>query len=282
MHRGALTTVFLVAALAAATLTPDVAEAAHRHRRYYRGRYYGYPSFYFGYGPGFYPSFGFGYHYFPFSIGFAFPGGPKDDRPAVRFQVRPKHAEVYVDGYYAGVVDDLDGSKRLRLDPGPHEVTIYLDGYRTFSQLVNPGPGNTVRLRHDLEPLLPGEAQGARPTPSSPPGATSPPPVSARPAPPAAVTAAPPPPSTSGPPATASSTEFGSLVLRAQPSDVEIVVDGELWSFPQGAESLTLHLPAGRYRVEVEKDGYESFRTQVDLAPGERTDLNVQLKPASP
>lgn len=261
MHRGALATFLLLAAVAATTLIPDTAEAAHRRHRYYRGRYYGHPSFYFGYAPGYYPSFGFGYHYFPFSIGFAFPGGPKDDRPAVRFQVRPKHAEVYVDGYYAGVVDDLDGSKRLRLDPGPHEVTIYLDGYRTFSQLVNPGPGNTVRIRHEMEPLLPGELQGARPAPASPSGAVA--------------------PSGTARPATVSS-EFGSLVLRAQPSDVEVVVDGEPWSFPQGAESLTLHLPAGRYRVEIEKEGYDSFRTQVDLAPGERTDLNVQLGRVSP
>ena len=132
MHRGALSSLFLAAALVATTLIPDTAEAAHRRHRYHRGRYYGHPSFRFGYSPGFYPSFGLGYHYFPVSVGFAFGGGSKDDRPAVRFQVRPKHAEVYVDGYYAGVVDDLDGSKRLRLDPGPHEVTIFLDGHRAL------------------------------------------------------------------------------------------------------------------------------------------------------
>ena len=178
--------------------------------------------------------------------------------------MRPKHAEVYVDGYYAGVVDDLDGSKRLRLDPGPHEVTIFLDGHRALSQLVNPGPGNTVRIRHDLEPLLPGEPPGVRPAPGSPSAA------------PASIAA----PGPSAPATT--SAQFGSLVLWAQPSDVDVVVDGELWSFPRGAESLTLHLPAGRYRVEIEKEGYDSFRTQVDLAPGERTDLNVQLGLVSP
>ncbi len=273
MHRGALSSLFLAAALVATTLIPDTAEAAHRRHRYHRGRYYGHPSFRFGYSPGFYPSFGLGYHYFPVSVGFAFGGGSKDDRPAVRFQVRPKHAEVYVDGYYAGVVDDLDGSKRLRLDPGPHEVTIFLDGHRALSQLVNPGPGNTVRIRHDLEPLLPGEPPGVRPAPGSPSAAVAP---RVPPRVPASIAA----PGPSAPATT--SAQFGSLVLRAQPSDVDVVVDGELWSFPRGAESLTLHLPAGRYRVEIEKEGYDSFRTQVDLAPGERTDLNVQLGLVSP
>src|SRR5262245_60806499 len=50
---------------------------------------------------------------------------------SVKLEVKPKQAEVYVDGYYAGVVDDFDGVfQRLRVQPGEHEIELYLDGYR--------------------------------------------------------------------------------------------------------------------------------------------------------
>ena len=56
----------------------------------------------------------------------------------VRTQVTPKDAEVYVDGFYAGVVRDFDGTfKRLHLTPGGHAITLYLEGtarlHRTFT-----------------------------------------------------------------------------------------------------------------------------------------------------
>src|SRR6185312_3885852 len=39
-------------------------------------------------------------------------------RSAVRIEVSPNDAEVYVDGYYAGIVDDFDGVfQRLRVTP---------------------------------------------------------------------------------------------------------------------------------------------------------------------
>ena len=39
----------------------------------------------------------------------------------LRFKVTPKEAAVYVDGYYAGVVDDYDGVfQRLHVTPGQH------------------------------------------------------------------------------------------------------------------------------------------------------------------
>jgi hypothetical protein len=54
---------------------------------------------------------------------------------SVHLDVMPRDAEVYVDGYYAGVVDDFDGMfQRLRVEPGEHEVTLYRDGYRAFHQ----------------------------------------------------------------------------------------------------------------------------------------------------
>ena len=59
--------------------------------------------------------------------GFGYPPGVYNDPAvAIRLQVTPRDASVYVDGYAAGVVDDYDGVfQRLRLVPGPHEIVIY-------------------------------------------------------------------------------------------------------------------------------------------------------------
>ena len=78
------------------------------------------------------PWFGYGYQY-PFG---PYPYPPyryynMDPGSSVRLEVKPNEAEVYVDGYYAGVVDDFDGAfQRLRVSPGEHEIALHLDGYR--------------------------------------------------------------------------------------------------------------------------------------------------------
>ena len=75
---------------------------------------------------------------------------------SIRVLVEPAEAEVYVDGYYAGVADDFDGLfQRLNLAPGRHAITIRLDGYRTWGTEVYATPGCTLKLRHDM---LPGES----------------------------------------------------------------------------------------------------------------------------
>src|SRR5262249_33752154 len=51
------------------------------------------------------------------------------DTADVRSMVKPRDAAIYVDGYYAGVVDDYDGIfQRLHLPPGQHEFVLYLQG----------------------------------------------------------------------------------------------------------------------------------------------------------
>ncbi len=89
---------------------------------------YGYPYFYnpfWGYGYGFGMGYGFGYQYGPYppygyGYGYGYYGAE------LRTQVTPRQAEVYVDGYLTGTVDDFDGMfQRLRVPLGEHEITIY-------------------------------------------------------------------------------------------------------------------------------------------------------------
>ena len=71
---------------------------------------YGFYDPYF-YGPYGYPYYGQGYYY---------------DLGSVRLQVKPEDTEVYVDGYYVGVVDEYDGVfQRLRLPSSEHEIELY-------------------------------------------------------------------------------------------------------------------------------------------------------------
>jgi hypothetical protein len=120
--------------------------APHRSRPYYRARPLRYPGAYrygYYYGHGYYfPRYYFDSYY----DGYA-------DRAALRILVEPRETEVYVDGYYAGIVDDFDGFfQRLYVAPGAHEITLRLDGFATWSGEVFAAPGSTLKLHHYMQP----------------------------------------------------------------------------------------------------------------------------------
>ena len=74
----------------------------------------------------------------------------------VRLQVNPRNAAVFVDGYYAGVVDDFDGVfQRLTLTVGPHEIEIEAPGFEPQVYNVMVDPARTVDVRSDLYPQYP-------------------------------------------------------------------------------------------------------------------------------
>ena len=108
------------------------------------GSYYGYPYGYDGYGYGYggYPAYGYGGRYGRYGAG---PSG------GVRLAVTERDAEVYVDGYYAGVVDDFDGAlQRVDLDPGPHHIEIRANDSEPVSFDVNVEPGRTITYSASL------------------------------------------------------------------------------------------------------------------------------------
>src|SRR5262245_45560319 len=108
----AVSTLGLVAA-------PASAQHYHGHAHVVGGGYYARP---YWYGAGLYP-----YWYGPFWPGgypYYYPYYSYDPTSALKLEVTPKDAEVYVDGYYAGIVDDFDGAfQRLHVLPGNHELT---------------------------------------------------------------------------------------------------------------------------------------------------------------
>ena len=209
---------------------------------------------------------------------------------SVRLEVKPKEAAVFVDGYYAGIVDDFDGVfQRLRVTPGEHEIELYLDGYRTVRQKVYLPVNDTFKIRYTMERLGAGEQPEPRPQPINPPqpgGAPmgQPPmpqgPVGRGPAvrrmPPP-----PPPPQQQQPPDNARGAQpsgYGTLSVRVQPGDAEVSIDGEQWRGPDGRDRLVVDIAEGSHTVEIRKSGYRTYVTQVEIRRGESTPLNVSLR----
>ena len=102
--------------------------------------------FYFGYN-------GYGWGYYPGAYAYPqwAPSGP--DLGGIRLDVRPRDAQVFVDGYYAGIVDEFDGLfQSLRLDGGGHKIEVRMPGYEDFQLDVHVQPGRKFTIRADLRP----------------------------------------------------------------------------------------------------------------------------------
>jgi hypothetical protein len=249
------------------------------------------PWFSYGYG------FGYGTPWYPYSYQMRYPApygyyGRYDVlTSAIRLEVTPRAAEVFVDGFAAGTVDSYDGFfQRLRLRPGEHELTLYLDGYRTVHQRVYVNSGSDQKIRYTMVPLPPGEQPEPRP---QPPVAAAPEDVGAgfsRPDQPGARGMGPgrggPPmrPQPGGPeqgrgpgPGPGQNAPFGSVSIRVQPNDADVLIDGERWTGPPNQERLTVQLSGGRHRVEIQKAGFERYANDVDVRPGETVTLNISL-----
>ena len=69
----------------------------------------------------------------------------------VKIHVRPHRAGVFVDGVFAGHVDEFDGpGQAMLLGAGTHQIEIALPGYETFSTRVNLLAGQTFKLETKL------------------------------------------------------------------------------------------------------------------------------------
>jgi hypothetical protein len=264
--------------------------AERRHPRAGTGRgggggyYPGYPG-YPGYGWGggwYYPGYGgywWPYGYYGWSGGYwgGYPGGwgggavyysNRGEGASLRVLVDPAEARVYVDGYYAGVVDDYDGLlQRLHITPGRHEITLKLEGYKTHRMRVYVGPDATLKLHHEMQkgvgetsedltggaPLPEREVRRERDDPED--DARS---VGVEDA------------------ANEPSAEYGKLQLSVQPEDASVYVDGAFRG--SGREASSLRLAPGRHRIEVVRPGFRTAESDVDVPAGETTRLKVSLE----
>lgn len=293
----------------------------------YHGGYYGYyrpyyysPYFYNGfyasfyYGLGWYPYYwnfaygypwgyygAYGYPYGPY--GYPYPGYAYGAWSSARLEMKPREAQVFVDGYYVGTVNDFDGVfQRLDIPAGQHELTVYMPGFQTWKQSVMFQPGEGYHYKGELQPLPPGAPQDPRPQPdpnarnnNAPQGYGQPnygPPNGGQPGygyppnggdpnggmypyPPNAGEPGLPPPNRPG--NSQPNSGFGTLTLRVQPGDATVQIDGEKWDNPEGGSRLIVELAAGPHHVEVRKDGYRPYSTTIQIRAGEPQTINVVL-----
>jgi hypothetical protein len=77
--------------------------------------------------------------------------------------VQPRTADVFVDGAFAGTVDDFGGRGARMLTAGPHRVEIVASGFETLTFDVRVPENDTVTFARDLEPLTSARAPAAAP-----------------------------------------------------------------------------------------------------------------------
>jgi hypothetical protein len=178
-RRGSVALAAAVVVAGAMTLAlPATAQAHGWGRGWGRGRvrvlggYYGYAPWVgwgWGWGPYYWPPYGPYADLSPDRIdpGLAMIAGVG----AVHLDVKPKQAEVWVDGKYVAEARDLDGSPSLLwLKQGEHTIALHESGYRAVEQKLDVRPGTQTKLKVRMEkgdPAPPADRAAA--TPERPP-----------------------------------------------------------------------------------------------------------------
>jgi hypothetical protein len=256
---------------------------------YYYGPYWG--AYYYGYWPygAYYGGYANGSGAYSYGSGGGEGGeayyhsGGHSEPGAVRVLVDPDDAKVYVDGYYAGKVEQFDGMfQRLNLQRGRHEILISKDGYQGQRFLVYSYPGASIKIESSLSKGS-GEApvkdltggrggDGPETRPAMDPDADDDP-ASDWPED-GARTSAPRHESTSTRRAPTGE-RLGEVRMNVQPADATVYVDGEFRGTAR--ETANLVLPSGPHRIEIVRPGFRTETREVDVRAGETQAVVVEL-----
>ncbi|WP_396623438.1 PEGA domain-containing protein [Luteitalea sp.] len=80
------------------------------------------------------------------------PLDPTGPTGGVRLKADPRDATVYVDGFYAGRVDDFDGAtQKLKITQGTHRIELRAPGYETATFTVTIVAGETTTYKTSLK-----------------------------------------------------------------------------------------------------------------------------------
>ncbi len=238
----------------------------HGGYHYGGGVHFGYYPYY-GYGRygywGYYPHWNYGGWYGPRP----YPVAVSRNAPAtLETDIRPRKAEVRVDGQLYGQARDYNGSwDVLRLESGRHVVEFVAAGYMTLRKHIDVPPGGYVRFADRLQK---GEGLDPRSTEAPPPEiATAQAGTDTEPA-------ATPAPRGEG------TLERGLLRIEASPSDAAVYLDGEFLARADELSRLHGSLPVatGGHTVEVVRPGYSSESVSVDVDGSEPAKVVIRLE----
>jgi hypothetical protein len=243
---------------------------------------YGYPYYPYGHSRHHYSPFYFSYYYYPYHYygpyGYFYYPYPsvyigwgdrryRGDLGGLDLDVRPEDAQVFIDGNPVGIADQYDGfPSYLWLEPGTYHLTFYMEGRRTISREYTIYPGVVIDVKDRMQP---GEAVKPNP-PSEPPRRSEATVRSDRTAPPAT-------PDTGA----RSDSKVGRIQLSVLPGDTAVYLDGHFLG--TGAElsqlSAGLIVEPGDHVVELVRPGYVTEEMPISVSPGEKLDVDVELKP---
>jgi hypothetical protein len=242
------------------------------------GRYYRPYGYRLGLGFGYAYPYGYGYPYY-YGGYYGYYGGSYAYTGSVRLKVKPEHAEILVDGYYVGTVDDFDGTfQSLKLEPGPATIEVRAPGFESVRLDVRILPGRTITYQENMRAGDPG------PAPQTPPAAGRPP---VRDPAPGATRGRPVPPDPDAAPGPLPEYDvqppaFGGVRLRVEPRNAQVFVDGYFVGTVDDFDSGNgLPLESGPQDIEIRAEGYEPLQLQIRILPDETTTYEGDLTPVS-
>jgi hypothetical protein len=218
----------------------------HTHFGFHYG-YFGYPFYYSGhYGP--YP-----YGYYPRVAWYDY--RYSENFGAVDLNVRPKKAEVYLNGQRIGQAGDFDGfPSELWLEEGSYDLVFYRPGYETLHRRVTIYPGLVIDLDEDMRP---GEAVAPEEI-------------------------LPPPEAEAGEDgvATRIGTEPGRLHFAIEPVEASIYLDGRFLGTASELSALRagLMVSPGKHLLAVVYPGFHQREVELEVGAGEDLDVDLDLE----
>jgi hypothetical protein len=196
--------------------------------------------------------------------------------------VKPKTAEVYVDGRYVGVAGNFDGNPGyLWIPTGTHRVELIQDGYVNLERQFDIATGQVTEFKLQMEHGVtdrPPAHDYSQPAPSS----RAPYPESGGHAAPEGGQ----PPGASGAGAdhrgTAPARERrrdASIMFQVEPDDASVYLDGRFVGTGRDVSTATEPLPVfpGDHRVQVVHPDYPNQEQSVTINSGEQKLVEITL-----
>jgi PEGA domain len=121
-------------------------------------------------GWGWYSPWWWGYGYYPYPYPYPYRYAALSRWTAVKTDVEPDEAALYLDGKLIGTADDFDGyPDKLYLGRGHYRLEFRLDGYESYTTEVEAEPGLSFRVNEHLK-KIPGAKHHGTYEPARPEG----------------------------------------------------------------------------------------------------------------